>query len=113
MKETKDGLRTGRFSNSPSFDLYPLVLDIDDFKGDFSFDALFGNLVNELLPSYLEEETDTSEGHGRHDATVKWSFMDYFRGVDDLFDSFSKLDSLISSVGQTAAKIGDHLQATT
>ncbi|KAL8525925.1 hypothetical protein ACS0TY_015232 [Phlomoides rotata] len=32
MKETKDGLRTGRFSNSPSADLYPLVLDIDDFK---------------------------------------------------------------------------------
>ena len=32
------------------------------------------------------------------------------RGVDGLFDSFARLDSRISSVGQTAAKIGDHLQ---
>ncbi|KAL8540425.1 hypothetical protein ACS0TY_001868 [Phlomoides rotata] len=175
MKETKDGLRTGRFSNSPSADLYPLVLDIDDFKGDFSFDALFGNLVNDLLPSYLEEETDTSEGHGGHDAMSNghlWttsdtakaaqaqsiplfpevdSLLSLFKnscmqlidlrkqidgklynlknevsaqdskhrttlselekGVDGLFDSFSRLDSRISSVGQTAAKIGDHLQS--
>nr|GMD27549.1 exocyst complex component SEC10 [Ipomoea batatas]GMD28962.1 exocyst complex component SEC10 [Ipomoea batatas] len=27
-----------------------------------------------------------------------------------MFDSFARLDSRISSVGQTAAKIGDHLQ---
>lgn len=32
-------------------------------QGDFSFDALFGNLVNELLPSFQEEETESSEGH--------------------------------------------------
>ena len=32
-------------------------------QGDFSFDALFGNLVNGLLPSFQEEETDSSEGH--------------------------------------------------
>lgn len=32
------------------------------------------------------------------------------KGVDALFGSFSRLDSRISSVGQTAAKIGDHLQ---
>jgi hypothetical protein len=32
------------------------------------------------------------------------------KGVDGLFDSFARLDTLISSVGQTAAKIGDHLQ---
>jgi hypothetical protein len=32
------------------------------------------------------------------------------KGVDGLFDSFTRLDSRISSVGQTAAKIGDHLQ---
>lgn len=25
-------------------------------------------MVNELLPSYLEEETDSSEGHGGNDA---------------------------------------------
>jgi hypothetical protein len=32
------------------------------------------------------------------------------KGVDGLFDSFARLDTRISSVGQTAAKIGDHLQ---
>lgn len=32
------------------------------------------------------------------------------KGVDGLFNSFARLDSRISSVGQTAAKIGDHLQ---
>lgn len=30
--------------------------------------------------------------------------------MDGLFGSFARLDSRISSVGQTAAKIGDHLQ---
>ncbi|KAJ6710406.1 EXOCYST COMPLEX COMPONENT SEC10-LIKE PROTEIN-RELATED [Salix koriyanagi] len=33
------------------------------------------------------------------------------KGVDGLFDSFARLDTRISSVGQTAAKIGDHLQS--
>ena len=33
-------------------------------QGDFSFDALFGNLVNELLPSFQEEEADSADGHG-------------------------------------------------
>ena len=32
-------------------------------QGDFSFDALFGNLVNELLPSYQEEDADSAESH--------------------------------------------------
>lgn len=32
-------------------------------QGDFSFDALFGNLVNKLLPSYQEEDGDSAEGH--------------------------------------------------
>lgn len=39
--------------------------------------------------------------------------MYYFqleKGVDGLFDSFARLDSRISSIGQSAAKIGDHLQ---
>lgn len=30
--------------------------------------------------------------------------------MDGLFESFARLDGRISSVGQTAAKIGDHLQ---
>uniref|UniRef100_A0A7C9AM97 Exocyst complex component Sec10 N-terminal domain-containing protein n=1 Tax=Opuntia streptacantha TaxID=393608 RepID=A0A7C9AM97_OPUST len=41
----------------------PLILDIEDFKGDFSFDALFGNLVNELLPSYQNDDADAAEGN--------------------------------------------------
>lgn len=42
---------------------------------------------------------------------VSFSFkIQLEKGVDGLFDSFSRLDSRISSVGQTAAKIGDHLQ---
>jgi len=32
------------------------------------------------------------------------------KGVERLFESFSRLDSRISGVGQTAARIGDHLQ---
>ncbi|XP_075478657.1 exocyst complex component SEC10b-like [Primulina tabacum] len=174
MKETKDG-RTGRFPKSPSTNTSPLVLDIENFKGDFSFDALFGGLVNELLPSYLEEETDTFEGHGANDAVSnghlrtpsdtgksapglsgplfpevdallslfknsctqlidlrkqidgklynlknevaaqdfkhRKTLSELEKGVDGLFDSFARLDTRISSVGQTAAKIGDHLQS--
>ncbi|CAI7890242.1 unnamed protein product [Closterium sp. NIES-54] len=33
------------------------------------------------------------------------------RGVEGLFDSFGRLDARISGVGQTAARIGDHLQS--
>ncbi|TVU51515.1 hypothetical protein EJB05_02948, partial [Eragrostis curvula] len=34
----------------------PLSLDLEDFKGDFSFDALFGSLVDELLPEYRGDD---------------------------------------------------------
>ncbi|GFY97371.1 exocyst complex component sec10 [Actinidia rufa] len=172
MKESRDGTKTDRISKSPSVNSGPLVLDEEDFKGDFSFDALFGNLVNKLLPSYQEDETDSIEGHssiGANDALSNGNlhtpsdggkyaqglssplfpevdallslFQDSCRelidgrlynlkkevvtqdskhrktlgelekGVDGLFDSFARLDSRISSVGQTAAKIGDHLQS--
>ncbi|KAE9460146.1 hypothetical protein C3L33_07928, partial [Rhododendron williamsianum] len=164
--------------SKPTVNTGPLVLDEEDFKGDFSFDALFGNLVNELLPSYQEEEGDSLEGHsniGAHDSLQNGNlritsdagrsaqglssplfpevdallslFQDSCRelidlrkkidgrlhnlkkdvviqdskhrktlgelekGVDGLFGSFARLDSRISSVGQTAAKIGDHLQS--
>lgn len=177
MKEGRDRMKTDRVSK-PTVKTGPLVLDEDDFKGDFSFDALFGNLVNELLPSYQEEEADSLEGHsniGAHDTLQNGNlritsdagksaqglssplfpevdallslFQDSCRelidlrkkidgrlhnlkkdvviqdskhrktlgelekGVDGLFGSFARLDSRISSVGQTAAKIGDHLQS--
>ncbi|KAL8554697.1 hypothetical protein ACS0TY_002763 [Phlomoides rotata] len=175
MKETKDGTRSGRYSKAASNDSYPIILNIDDFKGDFSYDALFGKLVNELLPSYLEDETEASElswandampsGHLRtHSESGKFSqgissplfpevdallsmfknsclqlvdlrkqvdeklydlkkevatqdskhrktLAELEKGIGGLFDSFARLDSRISSVGQTAAKIGDHLQS--
>ncbi|WRX17268.1 Exocyst complex component Sec10-like - like 1 [Theobroma cacao] len=164
-------------SKSSSASNLPLILDIDDFKGDFSFDALFGNLVNELLPAFQEEEADTADGHGiggtdvlpnghirapsgatkfpqglsaplfpevdallslfedscrelvdlrkqidgklynlkkevsTQDAKHRKTLTELEKGVDGLFDSFARLDSRISSVGQTAAKIGDHLQS--
>lgn len=150
----------------------PLILDIEDFKGDFSFDALFGNLVNELLPSYQNDDADAAEGNdvlangnlripsdatkaaqglamplfpevdellalfkdsckelidlrqqvderlnslkkevSAQDAKHRKTLAELEKGVDGLFDSFARLDSRISSVGQTAAKIGDHLQS--
>ncbi|KAH0778072.1 hypothetical protein KY290_009483 [Solanum tuberosum] len=165
MKEIRDGAQSNRT---------PLVLDVDDFKGDFSFDDLFGNLVTEVLPSCLEKEVDSIEGHGNIDGisnghmrapsmsnagkllssplfpevdallslfknsssqlveqkrqvdaklsnlTKEVSVQDLKhrktlaeleKGVDGLFGSFARLDSRISSVGHTAAKIGDHLQS--
>ncbi|WMV19975.1 hypothetical protein MTR67_013360 [Solanum verrucosum] len=178
MRESRDGMTADRFSGSASADSDPLVLDIDDFKGAFSFDGLFGNLVNEILPSYQEEESDSTEGHGNgvgsdalpngnlrappdagksaqglssplfpevnallslfknsckqlvdlrkqidgnlsdlkkevvvQDSEHRKTLSELEKGVDGLFDSFARLDLRISSVGQTAAKIGDHLQS--
>ncbi|XP_004510573.1 exocyst complex component SEC10b [Cicer arietinum] len=171
MREPRDAiktdLKTTKSASSPAS--FPLILDVDDFKGDFSFDALFGNLVNELLPSFKLEELESDggdslpNGHLRSDAnkysqgvssplfpdvekllslfkdsckellelrkqidgrlynlkkdvTVQDSkhrktLAELEKGVDGLFESFARLDSRISSVGQTAAKIGDHLQS--
>ncbi|XP_048321286.2 exocyst complex component SEC10b [Ziziphus jujuba] len=178
MKESRDGTKSARHAKSSSVTSLPLILDIDDFKGDFSFDALFGNLVNDLLPSFQEEETDSAEGHGNisgtdalpnghiralsdtakfsqgpseplfpevgkllslfkdsckelvdlrkqidgrlynlkkevsaQDSKHRKTLTELEKGVDGLFTSFARLDSRISSVGQTAAKIGDHLQS--
>ncbi|XP_010453306.1 PREDICTED: exocyst complex component SEC10 [Camelina sativa] len=167
-----EGIRA-RGPRSSSANSVPLILDIEDFKGDFSFDALFGNLVNDLLPSFLEEEADSGDGHGNvanvdglanghlrgqstplssapffpevdgllslfkdackelvdlrkqvdgrlntlkkevstQDAKHRKTLTEIEKGVDGLFESFARLDGRISSVGQTAAKIGDHLQS--
>ncbi|KAL5792329.1 hypothetical protein ACOSP7_000923 [Xanthoceras sorbifolium] len=174
MKESRDGISKDKISKSASASSLPLILDIDDFKGDFSFDALFGNLVNEHLPSFQEEEADSADGSGTdglpnghiripsdatrfaqglttpffpevdtlltlfkdssrelidlrkqidgrlynlkkelsvQDSKHRKTLAELEKGVDGLFDSFARLDSRISSVGQTAAKIGDHLQS--
>ncbi|XP_013622185.1 PREDICTED: exocyst complex component SEC10-like isoform X1 [Brassica oleracea var. oleracea] len=174
MTEGMRGARGPRSSSSVNSG--PVILDIEDFKGDFSFDALFGNLVNDLLPSFLEEEADSGDGHGNidglanghlrggqsdasrfsqmssapffpevdgllslfkdsckelidlrkqvdgrlntlkkevstQDAKHRKTLTEIEKGVDGLFESFARLDGRISSVGQTAAKIGDHLQS--
>ncbi|KAG5251767.1 exocyst complex component SEC10b [Salix suchowensis] len=175
MKESIDGIRSNRDSKSSSVASLPLILDIDDFKGDFSFDALFGNLVNDHLPSFQDEEANSADGkvggdvlangHARapsdaaklaqglssplfpevdsllslfrdsckelidlrkqidgrlynlkkevsvQDSKHRKTLAELEKGVDGLFDSFARLDTRISSVGQTAAKIGDHLQS--
>ncbi|XP_039025390.1 exocyst complex component SEC10b-like [Hibiscus syriacus] len=166
-----------RKSKTSSVSSLPVILNIDDFKGDFSFDALFGNLVNEHLPSLREDEVDSADGHGiggtdalpnghtrttsdatkvaqglnaplfpevdallslfkdsckelielrkqidgklnslkkevsTEDAKHRKTLTELEKGVDGLFNSFARLDSRISSVGQTAAKVGDHLQS--
>ncbi|KAG6504648.1 hypothetical protein ZIOFF_036983 [Zingiber officinale] len=46
----------------------PLILDVEDFKGDFSFDALFGGLVNELLPSFQDDNSDAADSTGATEA---------------------------------------------
>ncbi|KAL6641693.1 hypothetical protein ACP70R_019874 [Stipagrostis hirtigluma subsp. patula] len=136
----------------------PLTLDLEDFKGDFSFDALFGGLVDELLPEFRGDDgaaaaptpppllgaappvfpaVDELLGLFKHsckelvdlrrqidkrlqnlkkevavqDSKHRKTLGELEKGVDGLFDSFARLDSRISSVGQTAAKIGDHLQS--
>ncbi|XP_078436856.1 exocyst complex component sec10 [Wolffia australiana] len=139
----------------------PILFDLNDFKGEFSFDALFGKVVNEILPSFQDDDLESSEGVGeganiqngrltplfpgvddllsvfkdssrelmglrqqidsrlqnlKKELTVQNSkhrktLGELEKGVDGLFESFARLDSRISSVGQTAAKIGDHLQS--
>ncbi|XP_074574142.1 exocyst complex component 5-like [Curcuma longa] len=146
----------------------PLILDVEDFKGDFSFDALFGGLVNELLPSFQDDDAYAADSTGAmealqngtlrgphglgtpmfpaveellalfkdsckelvdlrqqidgrlqnlknevevQDAKHRKTLAELEKGVDGLHQSFQRLDSRISSVGQTAAKIGDHLQS--
>ncbi|XP_045787802.1 exocyst complex component SEC10b-like [Trifolium pratense] len=164
MREPRDATKTDVKTTKPatSTTSFPLILDVDDFKGDFSFDALFGNLVNDLLPSFkledLEAEGADSQPNvnkfsqatnplfpevekllslfkdsskelielrkqidGRlhnlkkdvsvQDTKHRRTLAELEKGVDGLFESFARLDSRISSVGQTAAKIGDHLQS--
>ena len=58
-------------------------------QGDFSFDALFGNLVNDLLPSFLEEEADSGDGHGNIDGLANG----HLRGGQSDASRFSQVSS--------------------
>ncbi|KAF5774676.1 putative exocyst complex component Sec10 [Helianthus annuus] len=159
MKETQ-------VSTHSSYSSASLDLDIEKFKGDFSYDALFAKLVNGLLPSFVEEEADSVDGpinisisdvsstakgllgpvfpevdtlllifkdsctqlvelrkqiDGKlqklkkdvvsQDKKHRKTLGELEKRLDGIFSSFARLDSRISSVGQTAAKIGDHLQS--
>lgn len=133
-------------------------LDVDDFKGSFSFDEFFKKLASDVLPSLQEQEAEEEEGGGvskgvvlgptfadaekllpllqdtrrelvdlsqqvdtrleklkkevaLHDSNHRKTLAELENGVETLFESFSRLDSRISGVGQTAARIGDHLQS--
>jgi len=113
-----------RGPRSSSVNSVPLILDIEDFKvrfsvayvfsllnhkgywffffchwqGDFSFDALFGNLVNDLLPSFLDEEADSGDGHGNI-AGVDGLTNGHLRGQSAPLSSapfFPEVDGLLS-----------------
>ncbi|KAM0035531.1 putative exocyst complex component Sec10 [Helianthus debilis subsp. tardiflorus] len=146
-------------STPSSYSSASLDLDIEKFKGDFSYDALFAKLVNGFLPSFVEEEADSVDGpinistsgllgpvfpevdtlllifkdsctqlvelrkqiDGKlqklkkdvvsQDKKHRKTLGELEKRLDGIFSSFARLDSRISSVGQTAAKIGDHLQS--
>ncbi|KAH7315213.1 hypothetical protein KP509_21G040200 [Ceratopteris richardii] len=133
-------------------------LEVDGFKGSFSFDDFFKKLASDVLPSLLDQEADEDDGGGAskglssgptfsdaekllpllkdtrrelvdlsqqvekrleklkkevafHDSNHRKTLAELDKGVEGLFASFSRLDSRISGVGQTAARIGDHLQS--
>eukprot|EP00252_Welwitschia_mirabilis_P014977 TRINITY_DN33064_c0_g1_i1.p1 TRINITY_DN33064_c0_g1~~TRINITY_DN33064_c0_g1_i1.p1 ORF type:complete len:834 (-),score=193.38 TRINITY_DN33064_c0_g1_i1:189-2690(-) len=174
MSNRRTGERTEKMSKvtasskASSTSSLPLLLDIEDFKGVFSFDELFGSLVSEYLPSFQEDDRESpdvrnnaggqdasSNGNTRllgppqfsdaesllslfkdcrrelvdlsqqidarlttlkkevalQDSKHRKTLHELEKGVDSLFESFNRLDSRISGVGQTAAKIGDHLQS--
>ncbi|CAM6124454.1 unnamed protein product [Calypogeia fissa] len=160
---------SSRDSSTSSVSQVPL-LHTDDFKGTFSFDEFYKNLVLDVLPPAQEEilSPDGSETfpngsvHGNSDASkftapngppfaeaeaLEPLFKDARKelvdlciqvdtrleqlkqevsaydvkhtqkigelenGLDMLFESFGRLDSRITGVSQTAARIGDHLQS--
>ncbi|BBN08731.1 exocyst complex component 5 [Marchantia polymorpha subsp. ruderalis] len=165
----------GPSSKDSSGSSLPLLLDVEDFKGTFSFDDFYKNLVCEVLPPLHEEDVSSpnsneqppisngnyrrsdSDAGGRltlltgppfveaellqplfkdarkelvdlcnqvdtrleklkkevaaYDVKHGKRISELEKGVAILNESFGRLDSRISGVGQTAARIGDHLQA--
>lgn len=172
MPEGEIGIRfskSGASKNSSVVgDLPPL--DLENFKGEFSFDDFFKDLAADALPLFQDDNPQSSDngqgtfpngdlqengvkGGGKlvgvpfveaeallpvcrdtrkelvelcyqvdarletlkedvedYDVKHETKFIELEKGVERLFESFSRLDSRISGVGQTAARIGDHLQ---
>ncbi|PQQ03494.1 exocyst complex component SEC10b isoform X1 [Prunus yedoensis var. nudiflora] len=76
--------------------------------------SLFKDSCKELVD--LQKQIDGRLNNLKKEVSVQDSkhrktLAELEKGVDGLFGSFARLDSRISSVGQTAAKIGDHLQS--
>ena len=82
-------------------------------QGGFSFDALFGNLVNELLPSFQDEESESAEGHSNNSGNDtlpngniksseagKWS-------QGDSSPSFPEVDALLSLFKNSCTQLVD------
>ncbi|CAJ2645215.1 unnamed protein product [Trifolium pratense] len=90
MREPRDATKTDVKTTKPtaSTTSFPLILDVDDFKGDFSFDALFGNLVNNLLSSFKLEDLE-AEGADSQPNVNKFS-----QATNPLFPEVEKLLSL-------------------
>ncbi|KAH6777774.1 exocyst complex component sec10 [Perilla frutescens var. frutescens] len=102
MKETKDDTR---------MDSYPIILNLDEFKGDFSFDALFGKLVYQILSSCLEEETDASEGFGVNDVVPDGHVRTHSeaRKLSQVISSplFPEVDALLSLFKNSGTQLID------
>ncbi|KAI7735319.1 hypothetical protein M8C21_029736 [Ambrosia artemisiifolia] len=88
MKETRVDESKGDTVTSQS-----LVLDIEKFKGDFSYDALFAKVVNELLPSFIEDEAEAGEGMINISTTDTFSSGRSAKGL--LSPLFPEVDTLL------------------
>lgn len=76
-------------------------------KGDFSFDALFGNLVNELLPSFQEEDADSLEANGNingNDALPNGR-AGQGQGQGQLTPLFPEVDALLSMFKNSCSQL--------
>uniref|UniRef100_A0A803MK05 Exocyst complex component Sec10 n=1 Tax=Chenopodium quinoa TaxID=63459 RepID=A0A803MK05_CHEQI len=109
---SNDAFSNGNFRNTDAAkgvsNSMPLFPEVDALL------ALFKDSCKELID--LRQQVDTRLSSLRkevsqQDAKHRKTLAELEKGVDGLFDSFARLDSRISSVGQTAAKIGDHLQS--
>ncbi|KAL6124126.1 hypothetical protein ACLB2K_076641 [Fragaria x ananassa] len=94
-----------RFAQGVSDPLFPEVDKILSLFKDSCKELV--DLQTQIDGNLLNLKKDVSTQDSKHRKTL----TELEKGVDGLFGSFARLDSRISSVGQTAAKIGDHLQS--
>ncbi|OMO96275.1 Exocyst complex component Sec10-like protein [Corchorus olitorius] len=109
-----DALPNGHIRGSSDATKFAQGLSAPLFPGVDALLSLFKDSCRELVD--LRKQIDgrlynLKKEVSTQDAKHRKTLMELEKGVDGLFDSFARLDSRISSVGQTAAKIGDHLQS--